>query len=500
MDAPLRILFVSTEVSPFARTGGLGDVNGALPQVLAALGHDVRIAMPLYQTLRDGDFPLTELLSDLQVPLVTGTRTARVWQTHFPERDGTATRVPVYGIEQDDFFARPGLYGNSDGDYPDNALRFTFFSRAALALVERLAWFPQIFHCHDWHTGLVPAFVRFLPGLDARSARAASVFTIHNFAYQGIFPNWTFALTGLPPFLFQPEGLEFYGSLNFMKAGLSCADRLTTVSPSYAEEIGSPALGFGLDGCIRTRRSALVGILNGADYAVWNPETDPLIAAPYSAEDLSGKLACKRALLHEYGLSDEPDMPVLGMVTRLVDQKGIDLVAGALNALLELGCRLVILGSGESRYEAFLTQQGWAHPERVGVRVGFDEALAHQIEAGSDCFLMPSRYEPCGLNQIYSLRYGTVPIVRATGGLRDTVVPFDANTGQGTGFVFEEATPEALAGAVRAALAAFADPAAWQRLMRRGMAQDFSWTRSARRYLDLYQDLVAVRQAAVPSA
>ena len=497
MDAALRILFISAEVAPFARTGGLGDVNGALPQVLAALGHDVRIVMPLYQSLRDGDFPLTERVSDLQVPLVIGPRTARVWQTHLPEPDGAAARVPVYAVEQDDFFARPGLYGNGNGDYPDNALRFTFFSRAVLSLVERLGWFPQVFHCHDWHTGLVPALLRFLPGLDARSRQAASVFTIHNFAYQGIFPNWAFGLTGLPPFLFQPEGLEFYGSLNFMKSGLYYADRLTTVSPSYAEEIGSPTLGFGLDGCIRARRSALVGIVNGADYAVWNPEADPLIAAQYGAEDLSGKAACKRAVLGEYGLSGEPNIPLLGMVTRLVDQKGIDLVAGALDALLELDCRLVILGSGESRYETLLTQRARAHPERIGVRIGFDEALAHQIEAGSDCFLMPSRYEPCGLSQLYSLRYGTVPIVRATGGLRDTVVPFDAGSGQGTGFVFEDASPQALTQAVRTALTAFADPAAWHGLMRRGMAQDFSWTRSAHRYLDLYQELVAARQAAV---
>ena len=499
MDASLRILFISAEVSPFAQTGGLGDVNGALPKILAALGHDVRIVMPLYQTLRDGDFSLTEVLPDLQVPQVIGNRTGRVWQTQLPNQDEAAPQVPVYCIEQDDFFARPGLYGNSDGDYPDNAMRFTFFSRAALALAERLEWFPQVFHCHDWHTGLVPAFLRFLPGLDARIANAASIFTIHNFAYQGIFPNWAFGLTGLPPFLFQPEGLEYYGFLNFMKSGLYYADRLTTVSPTYAEEIGTPELGFGLDGSIRTRQAALVGILNGADYSVWNPETDPMIAARYSAEDLSGKAACKRALLQEYGLSEELDIPVIGMVTRLVDQKGVDLGVGALNALLELNCRLVILGSGESRYEEFLSEQGRAHPERIGVRIGFDEALSHQIEAGSDCFLMPSRYEPCGLNQIYSLRYGTIPIVRATGGLRDTVVPFDASTGQGTGFVFQDATPEALSEAVRAAVSTFADTAAWQQMMRNGMAQDFSWTQSASQYIDLYQQVMAARQGAAPS-
>lgn len=494
MDQELRSLFVTAEVTPFARTGGLGDVNGALPKVLAALGHDVRIVMPLYQIVRDGAFPMTELVPDLQVPLVIGTRTARVWQGSLPGSEEASAPVPVYFIEQDEYFARPGLYGTESGDYPDNALRFIFFCRAALALTERLGWFPHVFHCHDWHAALVPAYLRFLPGLAPQLTSAATLYTIHNLAYQGVFPAWTFAFTGLPFSLFQPSGVEFFGFMNCMKAGLLYADRLTAVSPTYAEEICTPALGFGLDGVLRSRRAVLTGILNGADYEVWNPETDPALVARYSAQDLSGKARCKAALLQTFGLPEDPATPLIGFISRLVDQKGVDLLAGALNSLVGLPLRMVILGSGDPRYEEFLATQGRTYPERIGVRIGFDETLAHQIEAGSDMFLMPSRYEPCGLNQIYSLRYGTIPIVRATGGLRDTVVPFDPATGQGTGFVFEEPRAEALVAAVRAALEVFAERETWQRLIQNAMAQDFSWRRSAERYLDLYRQLVAARQ------
>jgi starch synthase len=499
MEPALRILFVTAEVTPFARTGGLGDVNGTLPKILAESGHDVRVVMPFYQTVRDGAFPMTELLTDLQVPLVIGTRVVRVWQGQLPGQEESSAHVPVYFIEQDDFFARPGLYGTETGDYPDNAMRFIFFSRAALALAERLEWFPHVFHCHDWHTALIPAFLRFLPGLDSRMTSAASVFTIHNFAYQGVFPSWALAFTGLPFSLFQTDGVEFFGFMNFMKAGLCYAAQLTTVSPTYADEISTPEFGFGLDGAVRARRHALVGILNGADYAVWNPETDPRIEACYSAADLSGKAACKTALLRTYGLPADSHTPLIGFISRLVDQKGIDVLAGALNSLLGLNLRLVILGSGDPRYEQFLSWQARAYPERIGVRIGFDEPLAHQIEAGSDGFLMPSRYEPCGLNQIYSLRYGTIPIVRATGGLRDTVVPFDPATGQGTGFLFQEPTPHALVAAVQTALNVFADQTAWQRLIQNAMAQDFSWTRSAAQYIDLYRQVVAGKQQASPS-
>jgi starch synthase len=471
-------------------------VAGALPKALAALGHDVRVVMPLYQAVRADTLPLTQILTNLQVPLVTGSRTARVWQGELAgqERARASSGLPVYFIEQDEYFARSGLYGSESGDYPDNAARFIFFCRAALALAGRLNWFPQVFHCHDWQTALLPAYLRFLPGLDPRLSAAATIYTVHNLAYQGVFPAWAFPFTGLPLVLFQPAGMEFFGYINFMKAGLLCADYLTTVSPTYAEEICTPDFGSGLDGVLRTRRRALVGILNGADYEVWNPQTDPSLAAHYSAADLSGKAACKTALLRAFGLPADPATPLIGMISRLVEQKGIDLLAAALERLLALNLRLVVLGSGEARYEELLTTMARTYPQQIGVRLGFDDALAHQIEAGSDCFLMPSRYEPCGLNQIYSMRYGTIPIVRATGGLRDTVLPFDPATGQGTGCVFQEANGDALLTAVRAALAVFANRGAWHRLMQNAMVQDFSWARSAARYLDFYRRAVAERQ------
>lgn len=495
MPDSLRILFVASEVGPFARTGGLGDVMGALPKALAALGHDVRVVMPLYQQVRDGAFPLSSLLPDLQVPDTTGNRTAHVWQSVLPAPEHTASAVPVYFIEQNEYFARPGLYGDDNGDYPDNAARFTFFCRAALLLTLRLEWFPHVFHCHDWQSALIPAYLRVFPWLDERLSTAATVYTIHNMAYQGTFPAWTFPVTGLPSSLFQPAGVEFLGYVNFMKAGLLFADALTTVSPTYAEEICTPEFGSGLDGVLRTRREALTGILNGADYSVWSPEQDSLIPTPYDVTDLAGKAVCKRALLKACHLPEAVDTPLIGMISRLVDQKGFDLVVAALDRLLALDVRLVVLGAGAQPYEEFLTTLSTRHPQKFAVRLGFDNTLAHQIEAGSDCFLMPSRYEPCGLNQIYSLRYGTIPIVRSTGGLKDTILPFNAATGEGTGFVFQSASGDALVTTVTEALSVFADQSIWRRLMRNAMTQDFSWRRSAEQYIEVYERLVTGRQS-----
>ncbi|HEV8716922.1 MAG TPA: glycogen synthase GlgA [Candidatus Binatia bacterium] len=492
MEERLRVLLVAAEVAPFARTGGLGDMTGALSQALAALGHDVRLVMPLYQTVRDGAFPLTETVADLSVPLVTGRRTARVWQGSFPGQEG-ATDVPVYFIEQDDYFARPGLYGDETGDYLDNAQRFLFFCRAALALTERLGWFPHVFHCHDWHAALVPAFLRFLPGLGARLSTAATLFTIHNLAYQGWFPAWVFGITGLPLSLFQVAGVEFFGVMNFMKAGLYYADQLSTVSPTYAEEICTPELGFGLDGVLRQRRAVLTGILNGVDYREWNPETDRALAAHYTATDLAGKVVCKRALLRTYDMPEDVEIPLVGLISRFVEQKGVDIVADAIDPLRALGLRLAVLGSGEARYERRFADLARRYPEQIGVRLGFNDPLAHQIQGGSDCLLMPSRYEPCGLTQLYSLRYGTIPIVRATGGLRDTVVPFTPASGQGTGFVFQEPRAEALVETVRTAQQVFADRQTWRRLVQNAMAQDFSWKHSAARYVELYRRAMATR-------
>jgi starch synthase len=490
VEQRLRILFATSEVTPFARTGGLGDVIGALPKALRTLDLDVRVVMPLYQVVRHSGLDLHPVLSNLQIPLASGVMTAPVWQAALADPGQSDDQaVPVYCIEQDRYFDRPGLYGDAHGDYPDNAERFIFFCRAVLALVEQMGWFPEILHCHDWQTALLPAYVRFSEGFDPRIATVATIFTIHNLAYQGIFPALTFPLSGLPATLFHPNGVEYYGQMNFMKAGLLYADYLTTVSPHYAEEICTPEFGVGLHGVLDMRRSALMGILNGVDYSVWDPVHDATLAASYSATDLHGKTECKNALLRVYGLPEDTDIPLIGMISRLVDQKGIDILTAALPELLKLNLRLVILGSGAPHYQESLARQARAYPDRLGVRVEFNDALAHQIEAGCDIFLMPSRYEPCGLNQLYSMRYGTIPAVRATGGLRDTVVPYQAEAGVGTGFVFHEPTAEALLATIRTALSVFADRPGWQQLMHNAMAQDFSWEQSARRYLALYQQV-----------
>ena len=504
MNPQLRILFVTAEVSPFARTGGLGDVCGTLPQALAALGHDVRIVMPLYKTIHDHQVPMTEVPGDLDMPLVFGTRTTRVWQGQLnvpASTNGTQSwgpRVPVYFIEHDEYYARAGLYGGEAGDYADNAFRFLFLSHAAVALPGLVTWFPHVFHCHDWHTALVPAYLRFLPELDSRLATAGTVFTIHNLAYQGRFPSWVFDITGLPHSLFQTSGLEFYGGVNFMKAGLCYADQVTAVSPTYAQEICTAEGGFGLDGVLCERRYALTGILNGTDTNSWNPSTDVHLATRYSPNDVSGKAACKAELLRLFHFPDEPTVPVLAFISRLVDQKGVDLLVGAIGRMLALRVRIVVLGSGDAAYERILTEWAQRSPEQIGVRLGFDDALAHQMQAGSDMLLMPSRYEPCGLTQLYGLRYGTIPIVRAVGGLKDTVIPIDPEAGSGTGFVFAEPNAEALVETVRGAVHVFADTKRWQTLVQRAMQQDFSWDRSAAQYVNLYRSASARRFDAGP--
>jgi starch synthase len=436
---------------------------------------------------------LRRIIPQLSVPTPTAPHRAAVWQTDLP---GQAAERPVrvYCIDNPHYFGRPGLYTNGGADYADNAARFIFFCYATLALLQHLRWTPFVVHCHDWQTALLPALLRFLPAVTPGLRTAATIYTIHNLAYQGLFPADIFPQTGLPDSLLHPEGVEFFGQVNFMKAGLLYADHLTTVSPTYAEEISTPQNGVGLDGVLRMRRQVFSGILNGVDYDIWNPAHDPTLAAPYSINNLAGKAVCKQTLLRTYGLPGDVYTPLFGMVARLVDQKGLDIITAALPALMQLPLRLVILGAGESRYETLLMAQAQRYPAQLGVRLGFDDTLAHQIEAGSDCFLMPSRYEPCGLNQLYSLRYGTIPLVHAVGGLRDTVQPFHPDTGEGTGFVFYEPSAPALLEVLQAALAVYGDRQAWKRLMQNAMARDFSWQQSACRYLEIYQRVVALKQ------
>jgi starch synthase len=474
----MEILFVSSEVAPWSKTGGLGDVAGALPRALAARGHAVSVVSPRYGSIdaRQAGFVRKE-----GVVRVRGEATA-AWV-----KKGKPT---VWLLEHERLFgSRRGLYGEGGHDYGDNAERFAFLCRAALALPGATGMRPRIVHGNDWQTGLVPFLLRHEHAQDPNLAGARTVFTIHNLAYQGVFPKGVVPHLGLPWDVFRYEAMEFHDQLNFMKAGLVFADALTTVSPTYAREIRTPEGGHSLDSLLRHRARDLHGILNGIDVEAWSPATDPNLPARYSARALSGKGRCKAALQRELGLPVRAEVPLAAVVSRLAEQKGIDLLVAAIPELLARDAQLVVLGSGERILEEALARAASGRPDRMAVRLGFDEALAHRIEAGADLFLMPSRFEPCGLNQLYSLRYGTVPVVRAVGGLEDTVEDYDG-WAHGTGFKFRDYHPAALLLAVRRALDVHRDRRAWRGLVSRGMAQDFSWDRSAASYEQLYRGLV----------
>lgn len=483
----MRILFCVSEAVPLAKTGGLADVGGALPVALAGLGHEVIVAMPLYRTVsRDGLRRAGEVRVRMGAEQITGA----VFTGTMPDNE-----VPVWLIDQPRWFDREGLYGERGRDYDDNLARFTFFCRAILAWAQQQSWDPDILHCNDWQTALLPVFVR-----GDTMPRVPTVMTIHNLAYQGVFPAEQFPVTGLPPNLFTPAGLEFWGKINLLKGGLVFADVLSTVSETYAKEIQAEEFGAGLDGVLRDRRDDLFGILNGVDYRTWDPSADSLIPATYSVRDLSGKRVCKERLQAEFGLPADPDTPVIGMITRLADQKGLDLVVAVIDDVFTLGAQFVLLGTGDPAYHTRFEEIAAEYRSQAGIRLGFDNGLAHRIEAGADIFLMPSRYEPSGLNQLYSLRYGTVPVVRRTGGLADSIVDAGSRAladGTANGFVFEEYTPQALLEAIRRALTMFRDQKAWRRLQETGMRADFSWEKSAQQYARLYERARA--RAAKPS-
>ncbi len=475
----MEILFVASEVAPWSKTGGLGDVASALPRALAARGHTVSVVSPRYYAV-DVRQPGFE-------PMHRAVRLRGEPTTLWAHRAGG---VAFYFVEHDRYFgSRRGIYGDARGDYEDNAERFAYLSRAALAMPAALRLRPRIVHANDWQAGLVPFLFRREHREDPTLARSRTVFTIHNLAYQGIFPKAAVPALGLPWSAFRFEAMEFHDHLSFMKAGLTFADALTTVSPTYAREILTPEGGAGLDAVLRHRARDLTGILNGIDVDEWDPSRDPDLPAVYSAKDLSGKAADKAALQRELHLPVLPEVPLIGMVGRLAEQKGIDLVAAVLSRLATQDVQLAVLGSGSRALESVFVRASCDHPRRIAARIGFDEGLAHRIEAGADIFLMPSRFEPCGLNQMYSLRYGTVPVVHAVGGLEDTVEDSDGKD-RGTGFKFGEYHPRALWGALTRALEVYRDRAAWLGLVRRGMAQDNSWDRSAARYEQLYRKLV----------
>lgn len=460
---------VGSEAAPFSKTGGLADVLGALPAALVRRGEKVAVVLPRYRGAHlDG---ARRVYYDL--PVWLGPQCFRVAIYEAIHRD-----VSYYFVNCPPLFDRDGIYNDAGLDYPDNHIRFAVLSRAAIGVMRDI-FRPDVVHCHDWPAALVAPYLRYTFAGDPTFFSVKTLFTIHNLGYQGIFPRRAIGEVGLDDSLFRPDLFEFYGSACLLKGGIVLSDAVSTVSPTYAREIQTPECGFGLDGLLRTRSGVLCGILNGVDYSEWSPETDCYIAAHYSAGDLGGKRICRKALIEELGLaSDSPESPLIGIISRFAHQKGFDLVEEIAGELARMDVQFAVLGSGDARFEELFRSLAQAHPRRFGVRIGYDNALAHRIEAGADLFLMPSRYEPCGLSQIYSLRYGTVPIVRATGGLDDTI-------DESTGFKFREYSGQALLGALRAALDAYRGPQ-WTAMLRNGMARDFSWDVSAAEYSALY--------------
>lgn len=498
-----RVLLAASEVVGFAKTGGLADVAGSLPRALARLGHDVAVIMPLYRAVRVGKIPIVKTESVLAVPIGGHILACRLFRGLLP-----GSSVPIFFVEAPHYFERDdpaqgkGIYqqampGGYKADYPDNAERYIFFSRAVLEAIPYIGFTPDVIHANDWQTGLIPAFAaevyRQKPGL----AHLKTVFTIHNIAYQGMFGRDVMALTALPGFLFNHNQLEFHGHFNFLKAGIVYADAVNTVSPTYSREIQTAEYGSGLEGLLGEHRGKLSGIVNGVEYRDWTPANDPHLPMTYDVNSFpAGKAAAKAELQRRVHLPVDPTRPVLGLVARLVSQKGIDLITASAPGFLDLGCQIVLLGDGDPEFHNELQQFREKHPDRVGIFLGFNETLAHLVEAGSDLFLMPSRYEPCGLNQLYSLRYGTPPVVRATGGLADTIVNAseeNMKAGTATGFSFLDYTPHALYETVKWALKLFRErPNDFAKIVRTAMGMDWSWDRSAGQYAELYRKVMGM--------
>jgi starch synthase len=485
----MHIVFAASEGVPFSKTGGLADVVGALPKALAAVGHQVSVYLPRYRQTKLAD-PQTVVRS-ITIPFDDHYRFCSILS------GGNQGGVRYYFVEYPAYFDREAMYGTPAGDYPDNAERFALFSRAVLEATKVLG-VPQIFHCHDWQAALIPVLLHTQYATDPAFRDVATVFTIHNMGYQGLFSPDTLPLLTLPWDLFTISKMEFFGQVNFLKGALIYADFVTTVSRKYAQEIQTTEFGFGLDGVLHDRASTVAGILNGVDYDEWSPQADKHTVAKYSPEDLSGKIKCKQDLLTTFGITKaDPKLPVIGIVSRFASQKGFDLIAQIVDRLVREDLLMIGIGSGDKKYEEMFLRLNKQFPQKIAVKIAYDNPLAHKIEAGSDMFLMPSQYEPCGLNQIYSLKYGTVPIVRATGGLDDTIESWDGRTGKGTGFKFHEFSGEVLLLTIKNALLAFRDQASWQTLMRNGMKKNFSWDASAKEYVRVYERVKPARASAI---
>ncbi len=471
----MKILIASPEVVPFAKTGGLADVAGALPKALSALGHDVKVVLPKYKMIDGKKFDLLKIYDGIKVPVANRTELADVYEGVIP-----GTNVTVYFIANEKYFGRDGLYQDKGVDYPDNCERFTFYSRAVLEFLKKTEWKPDIIHANDWQSALIIMYVKTLYKNDPFYLNAATLYSIHNMGYQGTFPADQLPVTGLGWEYFNSESLEFYGKIALTKAGFVYADAINTVSPQYSHEIQTPEFGYGLEGLLRARSKDVYGIVNGIDYELWDPAVDPYIEKKYSPRTISLKADNKAALQKKNGLP-QADVPLIGIISRLADQKGFDILAEDIENIMHLKLQLVLLGTGEPKYHELFLEMKRKYPEHIGVNLGFDAALAQLIYAGSDMFLMPSLYEPCGLGQLISYKYGTVPVVRKTGGLADTVI--DGMTG----FVFEEYSAGALHDAIKRAIEAYNDKKKWRALMLHDMGLDYSWNASAKQYVELYE-------------
>lgn len=482
----MNIIYVSPEIVPFAKTGGLADVAGALPKCLSRLGHNVSVFMPLYKGVKTVANPVQTNLA-FEIPIHNSLNRGSIYTGFLPD-----SKTPIYFIENEGYYGRDELYRNpkTGKDYADNCERFIFFSRGVLEAIKLLKLMPDIIHCNDWQSALIPVYLKNLYNTDPHFQRVRSVFTIHNLGYQGLFWHWDMKLTGLDVALFNWKQLEFFGRLNFLKGGIVFSGIINTVSKKYAEEIQTTDdYGKGLEGVLRERSKDLYGILNGIDYSVWDPINDRLIPANYSIDNLKGKEECKRHLQQRFNLPQE-DVPILAMITRLDVQKGILLLADVFDEIMKLDLQFVLLGTGNREYETQFKDFAEKYPKQAGINIGFDNTLAHEIEAGADVFLMPSKYEPCGLNQLYSLRCGTVPLVRNTGGLADTITdctPATLQNGKANGFSFDEFTSQALLKTITRAVTLYKDKETWLRIMKNGMSQDWSWERSAKEYAKLYE-------------
>jgi starch synthase len=479
---PLRIVFIAAEAAPFAKTGGLADVAGSLPNALGRLNVDIRVILPGYRQVFEHGLRHELAFPNLSALLGSQRLTFQV------RKLSIENVAPIYVIDREDMFNRPNLYGNADGDYYDNAERFIFFCRAVVSLMYSWDFAPQIIHCNDWHTGLIPLYMQLEPAF----RRFKTLFTVHNLGYSGLFSSDKFALTGLDASHYQPDGLEFYGKWSMLKAGLVYGQAVSTVSPTYASEIQTPEYGKGLDGVLRSRRASVFGLLNGVDYQMWRPDTDAFIPARYTPDDLSGKRICKAALIRACKLDERlMERPLIGIVSRLDVQKGIDLIIPILSELIEsLKVGVVILGTGDGQLQQSLQRAGEPYPGEFAFIQRFDENLARMILAGADMLLVPSRYEPCGLTQLYAMKYGTISVVRATGGLNDTISEANERTGGGTGFKFKHADSRDFLAAIQKAARVYRMPQIWRRIQTNGMSMDFSWEKAARSYLSLYQELM----------